>query len=303
MQWKSRGDSSADKEGKLVRLVRFGPAGQERPGVLHEDESTILDVSSLIGDFGPDFFATDGLAALAAAFSGGTDALPTVAVDDVRLGPPVSRPHKLLCIGLNFADHAAESGLDVPAEPVLFMKATNTIVGPHDDVFIPRGSTKTDWEVELGLVIGSSARYLEDEAAGWDCIAGYVLSNDVSERAFQIERGGQWTKGKSSETFNPLGPWFVSRDEIKDPMALGMWLDVNDAPRQRGSTATMVFSPGYIVWYLSHFLVLEPGDVINTGTPPGVGMGMKPPTYLRDGDVVQLGIDGLGVQRQVFRQA
>ncbi len=286
-----------------MRLVRFGPAGQERPGILGQDGSTIADVSSLVGDFGPDFFATDGLTSLAAALSGGVDALPTVIVDDVRLGPPVARPHKLLCIGLNFADHAAESGLDVPAEPVLFMKATNTIVGPYDEVHIPRGSTKTDWEVELGLVIGSPARYLEDEAAGWACIAGYVLSNDVSERAFQIERGGQWTKGKSCETFNPLGPWFVSRDEVSDPMALSMWLDVNGTPTQRGSTATMVFDPGHIVWYLSQFLVLEPGDVINTGTPPGVGMGMKPPTFLRDGHVVELGIDGLGTQRQVFRQA
>lgn len=286
-----------------MRLVRFGPAGQERPGVLREDGSTVTDVSSLVADFGPDFFATDGLALLAAALSDGTGALPTVSVDDVRLGTPVARPHKLLCIGLNFADHAAESGLDVPAEPVLFMKATNTIVGPFDEVSIPRGSTKTDWEVELGLVIGSPARYLDDEAAGWGCIAGFVLSNDVSERAFQIERGGQWTKGKSCETFNPLGPWLVTRDEVSDPMALGMWLDVNGVRMQRGSTSTMVFDPGHIVWYLSQFLVLEPGDVVNTGTPPGVAMGMKPPKYLRDGDVVELGIDGLGVQRQVFRQA
>lgn len=286
-----------------MRLVRFGPAGQERPGVLREDGSTVTDVSSLVADFGPDFFATDGLALLAKALSDGTGALPTVSVDDVRLGTPVARPHKLLCIGLNFADHAAESGLDVPAEPVLFMKATNTIVGPFDEVSIPRGSTKTDWEVELGLVIGSPARYLDDEAAGWGCIAGYVLSNDVSERAFQIERGGQWTKGKSCETFNPLGPWLVTRDEVSDPMALGMWLDVNGVRMQRGSTSTMVFDPGHIVWYLSQFLVLEPGDVVNTGTPPGVAMGMKPPKYLRDGDVVELGIDGLGVQRQVFRQA
>lgn len=286
-----------------MRLVRFGPAGQERPGVLREDGSTVTDVSSLVADFGPDFFATDGLALLAKALSDGTGALPTVSVDDVRLGTPVARPRKLLCIGLNFADHAAESGLDVPAEPVLFMKATNTIVGPFDEVSIPRGSTKTDWEVELGLVIGSPARYLDDEAAGWGCIAGYVLSNDVSERAFQIERGGQWTKGKSCETFNPLGPWLVTRDEVSDPMALGMWLDVNGVRMQRGSTSTMVFDPGHIVWYLSQFLVLEPGDVVNTGTPPGVAMGMKPPKYLRDGDVVELGIDGLGVQRQVFRQA
>lgn len=298
-----RGDASAGQEGKPVKLVRFGPVGQERPGVLQEDGSKVVDVSSLVVDFGPDFFATDGLVRLSAALRDGSSALPTVAIDDIRLGAPVARPHKLLCIGLNFADHAAESGLDVPAEPVLFMKATNSIVGPFDEVLIPRGSTKTDWEVELGLVIGSSARYLADEAAGWDCIAGYVLSNDVSERAFQIERGGQWTKGKSCETFNPLGPWFVTRDELKSPMALRMWLDVNGAQAQRGSTATMVFNPGHIVWYLSQFLVLEPGDVINTGTPPGVGMGMKPPTYLQDGDVVELGIDGLGVQRQICRQA
>lgn len=286
-----------------MRLVRFGPAGQERPGVLQQDGTTVVDVSSLVVDFGPDFFATDGLARLTAALRDRSSALPTVSVDDIRLGAPVARPHKLLCIGLNFADHALESGLDVPTEPVLLMKATNTIVGPFDEVSIPRGSSKTDWEVELGLVIGAAARYLRDEAAGWDCIAGYVLSNDVSERAFQMERGGQWTKGKSCETFNPLGPWMVSRDEVSDPMALGMWLDVNGARMQRGSTATMVFNPGHIVWYLSQFLVLEPGDVINTGTPPGVGMGRKPPTYLRDGDVVELGIDGLGAQRQIFRQA
>lgn len=264
---------------------------------------TVVDVSSLVADFGPDFFATDGVARLSGALRDGAGALPTVAIDDHRLGAPVARPHKLLCIGLNFADHAAESGLDVPAEPVLFMKATNSIVGPYDDVLIPRGSTKTDWEVELGLVIGSSARYLADETSGWDCIAGYVLSNDVSERAFQIERGGQWTKGKSCETFNPLGPWLVTRDDLVNPMDLRMWLDVNGAHAQRGSTATMVFDPGYIVWYLSQFLVLEPGDVINTGTPPGVGMGKRPPAYLREGDVVNLGIDGLGEQRLVCRQA
>ena len=231
--------------------------------------------------------------------------MPTkVAAGDVRrfagerIGSPIARPHQILCIGLNYRDHAAETGQAVPAEPILFTKSPNTLVGPNDDVRIPRGSTKTDWEVELGVVIGKRASYLDDEAAANDAIAGYVVVNDVSERAFQIERSGQWSKGKSAETFNPAGPWLVTPDEVPDVLALGMTLDVNGTRRQNGSTSTMVFSPAFIVHYLSQFLVLEPGDLINTGTPPGVGMGFKPPVWLQPGDVMELSIDRLGSQRQ-----
>ena len=215
-----------------------------------------------------------------------------------RIGAPIARPHQILCIGLNYRDHAAETGQAVPTEPILFTKSPNTLIGPYDDVRIPRGSTKTDWEVELGVVIGKRASYLDDEAAANEAIAGYVVVNDVSERAFQIERGGQWSKGKSAETFNPAGPWLVTRDEIPDVSALGMTLDVNGTRRQTGSTSTMVFSPAFIVHYLSQFLVLEPGDLINTGTPPGVGMGFDPPIWLQPGDVMELSIDRLGRQRQ-----
>jgi 2-keto-4-pentenoate hydratase/2-oxohepta-3-ene-1,7-dioic acid hydratase in catechol pathway len=220
-------------------------------------------------------------------------------IGDERIGAPIARPHQILCIGLNYSDHAAETGQKVPAEPILFTKSPNTLIGPYDDVRIPRGSTKTDWEVELGIVIGRRTSYLDSVDEARDAIAGWVVVNDVSERAFQTERGGQWSKGKSAETFNPCGPWLVTPDEIADVGALPMWLDVNGARRQTGSTATMIFDPFFLVHYLSQFLVLEPGDLINTGTPPGVGMGMKPPVYLAAGDVMELGIDGLGSQRQV----
>jgi len=215
-----------------------------------------------------------------------------------RIGAPIARPHQILCIGLNYSDHAAESGQDVPAEPILFTKSPNTLVGPNDDVRMPRGSTKLDWEVELGIVIGRRTSYLESEQEAAGAIAGYVVANDVSERAFQLERSGQWSKGKSAETFNPAGPWLVTPDEVPDVLSLGMWLDVNGQRRQTGSTSTMIFSPTFLVHHLSQFMVLEPGDLINTGTPPGVGMGMKPPVWLQVGDVVELGIDGLGTQRQ-----
>jgi 2-keto-4-pentenoate hydratase/2-oxohepta-3-ene-1,7-dioic acid hydratase in catechol pathway len=215
-----------------------------------------------------------------------------------RIGAPVARPHQIVCIGLNYRDHAAETGQAVPDEPIVFNKSPNTLVGPNDAVRIPRGSTKPDWEVELGVVIGARSSYLPDEAAAAAAIAGYVLVNDVSERAFQMERGGQWVKGKSAETFNPCGPYLVTPDEVADVLDLRMWLDVNGVRRQDGSTATMLFSPTYIVWYLSQFMVLEPGDLIDTGTPPGVGMGFTPPIWLRPGDVMELGIDGLGTQRQ-----
>ena len=215
-----------------------------------------------------------------------------------RIGSPIARPHQILCIGLNYSDHAAETGQPVPTEPILFTKSPNTLIGPNDDVRIPRGATKTDWEVELGIVIGKRTSYLDNVEQAREAIAGFTVVNDVSERAFQIERGGQWTKGKSAETFNPAGPWLVTPEEIDDVLRLDMWLDVNGVRRQTGSTSTMIFDPYFIVQYLSQFLVLEPGDLINTGTPPGVGMGMNPQVWLKPGDVITLGIDGLGGQRQ-----
>jgi 2-keto-4-pentenoate hydratase/2-oxohepta-3-ene-1,7-dioic acid hydratase in catechol pathway len=274
-----------------MKLMRIGDAGTERPVVLLDDD-TYVDVADLEELFfaAPQEFRQAVEARIAAGqvrrFAG------------ERVGAPIPRPHQILCIGLNYRDHAAETGQAVPAEPILFTKAPNTLVGPYDDVRQPRGSTKLDWEVELGIVIGRRASYLDDHDAAREAIAGYVVCNDVSERAFQIERGGQWSKGKSAETFNPAGPWLVTPDEVPDVSALGMWLDVNGVRRQTGSTATMVFDPYEIVRYLSQFLVLEPGDLINTGTPPGVGMGFDPPVWLQPGDVMELGIDGLGSQRQ-----
>jgi 2-keto-4-pentenoate hydratase/2-oxohepta-3-ene-1,7-dioic acid hydratase in catechol pathway len=283
-----------------VRLLRVGAAGSERPCVLSTGGSD-LDASSVCDDYTPDFFASGGLVRLEEALSAGD--LPEVDVSGQRTGACIARPHKIICIGLNYADHAAESGLAEPPEPVVFFKATNTIVGPHDDVRIPRGSTKTDWEVELGVVIGAQARYLEDEAAAQACIAGYTISHDVSERAFQLERGGQWVKGKSCETFNPLGPQLVTPDEIADVCALALTLELNGERVQSGSTADMIFAVSHLIHYLSQFMVLEPGDLINTGTPAGVGMGMDPQRFLRAGDVVDLSIEGLGSQRQQFVDA
>jgi 2-keto-4-pentenoate hydratase/2-oxohepta-3-ene-1,7-dioic acid hydratase in catechol pathway len=209
----------------------------------------------------------------------------------------------VMCIGLNYADHARETGARIPEEPILFQKATNTVVGPNDPILIPPGAEKTDWEVELAIIVGAPARYLADEAAGWDAIGGYAISNDVSEREFQIEHGGQWTKGKSCENFNPLGPWLVTPGEIEDPLMLAMRTTVNGEVMQDGSTRTMIFNPGYIVWYVSRFMVLEPGDLINTGTPPGVGLGLDPPRFLKAGDVVEISIERLGSQRQVCQPA
>jgi 2-keto-4-pentenoate hydratase/2-oxohepta-3-ene-1,7-dioic acid hydratase in catechol pathway len=284
-----------------MKLLRLGAVGQERPCVLLED-GRIVDVSSVAGDFGPDFFAAGGIETVRAAVAAGTD-LPEVDASGLRVGPPIARPHKMLCIGLNYADHAREAGLATPTEPILFAKMTNTIVGPNDDIFIPRGSSRTDFEVELAIVIGATGRYLEDEAAAADIIAGYTIAHDVSERDFQIERGGQWVKGKSCETFNPLGPWLVTTDEVGDVLDLRMTLDLNGERQQDGTTAEMIFSPAHLVWYVSQFMVLEPGDVINSGTPHGVGMGQTPPRYLRDGDVVEIEVQGLGTQRQVARPA
>lgn len=284
-----------------MKLLRTGPVGAERPAVL-VDESTAYDVSAQVGDFDAAFFAGDGPARLDALLRDPA-ALPRIALEGQRIGPPISRPGKVVCIGLNYADHAAETGQALPTEPIVFFKASNTVIGPYDDVFLPRGSDRVDWEVELGVVIGRTCRYLPDPQAARETIAGYVVSNDVSERSFQFDRGGQWVKGKSCETFNPLGPWLVTVDEIVDPQDLQMWLTVNDTVMQQGSTKTMIFDVGYLVWYLSQFMVLEPGDLINTGTPPGVGMGRTPPRYLHDGDVMELSIAGLGAQRQTVRPA
>lgn len=276
-------------------LMRLGAAGAERP-VVRVDESSYIDVSDVYADFDEAFFAADGLTGLRTLIA--DRATMAVEFAGERIGSPIARPHQILCIGLNYSDHAAETGQAVPAEPILFTKSPNTMVGPNDDVRIPRGSIKTDWEVELGIVIGRRASYLEDLNAARDAIAGFTLVNDVSERAFQLERSGQWSKGKSAETFNPTGPWLATQDEIDDVLALSMHLDVNGQRRQTGSTSTMVFDPYFIVHYLSQFMVLEPGDLINTGTPPGVGLGFNPPIYLQPGDVMDLGIDALGTQRQ-----
>ena len=283
-----------------MRLLRVGPAGGERAAVMVTD-STYVDVADVVGDFGAEFFENGGVDSLRAVVDERAVAGDVRNLRGTRVGAPVARPHQILCIGLNYRDHAAETGQPVPDEPIVFTKSPNTLVGPNDDVLLPRGSTKTDWEVELAIVIGRRSSYLADREAAEAAIAGYAVCNDVSERAFQLERGGQWCKGKSAATFNPMGPWLVTTDEIDDPTSLTMWLDVNGVRRQTGSTSTMVFDPATIVHYLSQFFVLEPGDVINTGTPPGVGMGMDPPTFLRAGDVVELGIRSLGTQRQRVR--
>jgi 2-keto-4-pentenoate hydratase/2-oxohepta-3-ene-1,7-dioic acid hydratase in catechol pathway len=284
-----------------MRLIRFGAKGQEKPGLLLEGKRR--DASAWFQDWDAAFFAAQGLQKLAHKLSStGAAGLPEVP-EGVRWAAPIARPGKIVCVGLNYSDHAKESGMDVPKEPVLFMKAANTMVGPNDDLLIPRGSTKTDWEVELGLVIGTEARYLESREQAELHIAGYCLSHDVSEREFQLERGGQWSKGKSCDTFNPLGPWLATREELPDALNLNMRLSVNGQIRQRGNTGTMVHVPAELVRYISQFMTLEPGDLISTGTPPGVGLGMKPPTYLKSGDVVELEIDGLGKQRQICRPA
>ncbi|WEH13278.1 fumarylacetoacetate hydrolase family protein [Streptomyces sp. VNUA24] len=278
-------------------LMRIGAPGAEKP-VARIDDRTYVDLSDVVTDFDEQFFGSGGIDRVRPVVAERTAAGQVARFAGERVGAPFARPHQILCIGLNYRDHAAESGMPVPDEPILFTKSPNTLIGPHDDVRIPRGSTKTDWEVELGIVIGRRTAYLDSVDAARDAIAGYVVVNDVSERAFQLERGGQWAKGKSAETFNPAGPWLATADEIDDVLDLGMWLDVNGVRRQTGSTKTMIFDPYVIVHYLSQFLVLEPGDLINTGTPPGVGLGLTPPVYLRPGDVMELGIDRLGTQRQ-----
>jgi 2-keto-4-pentenoate hydratase/2-oxohepta-3-ene-1,7-dioic acid hydratase in catechol pathway len=279
-----------------MKLLRVGPPGAERPAVL-EPDGTVRDASAVTADYDGAFFAADGVEELRQTLLSSPERLPVVATDGTRTGAPIARPAKVVCIGLNYADHAAESGNPVPSEPTVFMKASNTVVGPYDDVLIPRKSSKTDWEVELGVVLGRGARYLASPEEGLGCVAGYCVSNDVSEREFQLERGGQWVKGKSCETFNPLGPWLVTADEVADPQDLRMVLTVNGETMQDGSTRSMVFGVGYLIWYLSQFMVLEPGDLLNTGTPAGVGMGRKPQRFLRSGDVMELEIQGLGHQR------
>lgn len=285
-----------------MRLMRLGAAGSERP-VVRIDDDAYVDVSDAVPDFDERFFGAGGLATLSSLVADRVAAGRVDRFAGERIGAPIARPHQILCIGLNYADHAAESGMAVPEEPIVFTKSPNTLVGPFDDVVMPRGATKLDWEVELGIVIGARASYLQSRDAARDAIAGYVLVNDVSERAFQLERGGQWTKGKSAATFNPAGPWLATPDELPALDALGMRLDVDGVRRQTGSTATMIFDPLTIVEYLSRFFVLEPGDLINTGTPPGVGMGMTPPRYLAVGEVMELEIEGLGVQRQTVAPA
>jgi 2-keto-4-pentenoate hydratase/2-oxohepta-3-ene-1,7-dioic acid hydratase in catechol pathway len=280
-----------------VELLRLGAPGQERPAARVSDDG-FVDLADVVDDFDEAFFAGGRADRLRDIVAQRSAAGETFGVTDQRIGAPIARPHQIVGIGLNYRDHAAEAGMPVPDEPIVFTKAPNSLCGPYDDIHIPRGSTKTDWEVELGVVIGSRCRYLDDEQAAREAIAGYVVVNDVSERSFQLERGGQWTKGKSAETFSPCGPVLVTPDEIADIADLSMWLDVNGVRRQTGSTATMLFRPAFLVHYLSQFMVLEPGDLICTGTPPGVGMGLDPPVYLAAGDVVELGIDGLGSQRQ-----
>lgn len=276
-----------------MKLLRYGAAGQERPGLM-DDAGVIRDMSAHVDDIGPEQLSPENLKRLAALDPA---TLPAVS-GEPRYGPPVNGVGKFIAIGLNFADHAAESNAPIPDEPIVFMKATTCIQGPNDTVMIPQGSLKSDWEVELGVVIGKTARYV-DEADALDHVAGYVLVNDLSEREYQLERGGSWDKGKGCDTFGPIGPWLVTSEEVGDPQKLGMWLDVNGQRRQTGNTATMIFGVAAVVAYVSRFMTLAPGDIITTGTPPGVGLGMKPtPVYLKPGDTIRLGIDKLGEQSQ-----
>jgi 2,4-diketo-3-deoxy-L-fuconate hydrolase len=278
-----------------MKLLRYGPQGQEKPGLL-DAAGKIRDLSSVVADIAGDTLTPAGLDKLATV---DVSKLPVVDAN-VRLGACVGRIGKFICIGLNFSDHAAESNLPIPAEPVVFGKWTSAVVGPNDAIEIPRGSLKTDWEVELGVVIGKGGRYIE-EADALSHVAGYCVINDVSEREFQLERGGTWDKGKGCDTFGPTGPWLVTKDEVPDPHALGMWLEVDGKRYQNGSSSTMIFRIPRIISYLSGMMSLQPGDVISTGTPAGVGLGLKPPVYLRPGNVVRLGIDKLGEQRQVVK--
>ena len=278
-----------------MKLIRFGEPGRETPGLLLEDD-TRLDVSSFVQDYDEAFFADDGVSRLKQWLKKNAASAPRVA-QSVRPGPPISRPSKLVCIGLNFRDHARESKMEIPEEPVIFFKATTSLVGPNDDLIMPKNARKVDWEVELAVVMGKTCSYIEREEA-LEYVAGYALHNDYSERAFQLERGGQWVKGKSADSFAPLGPFLATTDETPDTSHLGMWLKVNGVFRQHSSTSEMIFDVPTLVSYVSQFMTLLPGDIISTGTPAGVGLGMKPPQYLKEGDVVELGIDQLGESRQ-----
>lgn len=280
-----------------MKLARIGPAGEERPVVVDGDGEAI-DVSSVVDEFDTAFLASGGLGRLRHLLSARGRSLQRVPLDQVRMGAPLRRPGKVIGVGLNYRDHATETGMELPAEPILFGKANNSVCGPNDTVLLPPGAQKVDWEVELGVVIGTECRYLQSEDAAQEAIAGYCVVNDISEREYQLERGGQWIKGKSCETFNPMGPWLVTADEIDDPMNLELELRVNGEPMQSGSTRDMVFSPAFLVRYISQFMVLEPGDLINTGTPLGTGMGLRPPRFLSEGDLMEVSITGLGSQRQ-----
>ena len=278
-----------------MRLMRFGAVGKEKPGILLAD-GTRLDASAFGADYDEKFFATGGVEALSKWLTTNTNSAPKVSAE-VRLGPPICRPSKIVCIGLNYRDHAHETGAKIPTEPVIFFKSTTALIGPHDNLVIPKNGTKVDWEVELAVVIGKRALYVPRDKA-LEYVAGYALHNDYSERAFQKDRGGQWVKGKSCDTFAPLGPYLATLDELADLGNMKMWLKVNGETRQNSSTANMIFDVATLVSYISEFMTLLPGDVISTGTPAGVGLGMKPPQYLKAGDVVELGIDGLGESRQ-----
>lgn len=280
-----------------MKLVRFGSVGQEKPGILAADE-TLRDVSGHFNDYNKEFFANDGLKKLAAI---DVSALPVVDTEGLRIAEPVAEVGKMICVGLNYADHAAESGMDVPPEPVLFFKATSSIVGPNDAVVLPPKSEKSDWEVELGVVIGKDAKYVS-EADAMEYVAGFCVVNDLSEREYQIERAGQWCKGKGCDTFGPVGPFLATQDEIEDSNNLSIWLELNGKKVQNGNTNTMVYKVPFLVHYISQYMSLQPGDIISTGTPPGVGLGMTPPLYLKEGDVMRLGIDGLGVQEQTVER-
>lgn len=278
-----------------MKLIRFGAAGQEKPGVLINDKR--IDVSSIVTDYNEAFFENDGLAKLEEALKSNTS-FPEVS-NDIRLGSPVARPSKIICIGLNYVDHCEETGAAIPEEPIIFFKSTTSLCGPNDNLIIPKNSDKTDWEVELAFVVGKKASYVAEEDA-LNYLAGYCLLNDYSERAFQIERGGQWAKGKGCDTFAPLGPVLATADEIKDVNNLSMWLTVNGKKFQNSNTSNLIFKIPFLIHYLSQFMTLLPGDVISTGTPPGVGLGIKPdPVYIKPGDVIELGIEGLGTSKQV----
>lgn len=278
-----------------MKLIRFGADGMEKPGVQFAN-GTKIDISSFGSDYNEEFFGNGGLEKLSDWLKDNESNCPIIE-DDVRLGVPLTRPSKIVCVGLNYAQHAAESGMDIPKEPVLFFKSTTALAGPYDDVIIPKGGDKTDWEVELAIVIGKKASYVNEEDA-FDHIAGYMLHNDVSERAFQLDRSGQWCKGKGCDTFAPVGPFIATKDEIKDPNNLNLWLKLNGEIMQNSSTSDFIFDVEHVVSHISQFMTLLPGDIISTGTPFGVGLGLNPPVYLKEGDVMELGIEGLGVSTQ-----